>query len=290
VILLAIGDTISGHLFIHGVFASIFGGSPPDDQFRKGLIRAMSTFDHSILFGTFCSIAGIIFLYSEKSALKRAFWTALCWLASLLSLTSAVLMGIFISLVLYAYDRLLKQYRWRWSAFWMLFAVATTFLLFIVDNPMRWIILHLTMEPQHGYYRLMVWGNAGVAIPRSPWLGFVLTSIDEPFLDLSIDSVWLLSVLRYGIPMAVLLFLTNVTACLPAHGSSNSQGNDPYVTRMRTGFTMAIILLSFIGLTVHLWSYMWSFWGMCVGIRASLREQSIVADHVPYRGATALAS
>ena len=47
--------------------------------------------------------------------------------------------------------------------------------------------------------------------------------------------------------------------------------------RMRTGFTMALTMMMFMGLTVHYWAYMWTFWGLCIGIRASLREQSIVA-------------
>jgi hypothetical protein len=31
----------------------------------------------------------------------------------------------------------------------------------------------------------------------------------------------------------------------------------------------------FAGLTVDFWNYTWMFWGLCIGIRASLRELSM---------------
>ena len=39
-IVLGMADTISGKLFIHDIFASIVGYSPPGEQFRDGMIRA----------------------------------------------------------------------------------------------------------------------------------------------------------------------------------------------------------------------------------------------------------
>ena len=287
-VILGLADTIYGHLFIHNIFASIVGSNPPGEQFREGLIRANSSFDHAILFGAFCAVVAAIFLYSERSALRRAFWVGLCCLGVILSLTSAALMSIFISLAAYTYDRLLGQYRWRWTAFCMLLAAMVPALFLIHDHPIRWTILRLTLEPQHGYYRLLIWDQAMPIIAQYPWLGSpIQTSVDEPTLG-SVDCVWLVRALDYGIPAIVFLLLANVAAFLPAHESFNSAVGDPY--RMRTGFTMALIMFMFIGLTVHYWSYMWIFWGLCIGIRGSLREQSIVANNVPYRGVAALAT
>ena len=290
-IVLGMADTISGKLFIHEIFASIVGYSPPGVQFREGIIRANSTFDHAILFGAFCSIVAVILLYSERTALKRAFWVGFCCLGAILSVTSAALLSIFVSLTAYTYDELLRRYRWRWTAFWILAAIIFIGFASVSQSPMHWVILHLTLEPQHGYYRLLIWDAATPQIAQSPLLGsgFQQQSVDEQSLG-SVDCVWLVMALRYGIPAAVLLFLANVTAFLPAHKSFNSQVGDPYTKRMRTGFTMVIIMFMFIGLTVHYWSFMWIFWGVCIGVRASLREQSIVASRVTYRNIVALAS
>ena len=47
------------------------------------------------------------------------------------------------------------------------------------------------------------------------------------------------------------------------------------MARMRTAFSLILVLFMFVGLTVHYWNYMWIFWGICIGIRASLREYSM---------------
>jgi hypothetical protein len=42
--------------------------------------------------------------------------------------------------------------------------------------------------------------------------------------------------------------------------------------RARTGLSLALFLYVFIGLTVHYWGALWMFWGLCIGIRASLED------------------
>ena len=288
-IILAMADVVYGHLFIHHIFASIVGSPPPGEQERMGIIRANSSFDHAILFGAFCAVVGNIFLYSEQSALRQVFWVGLCFFGVILSVTSAALMSICISLAAYTYDRLLKQHRRRWTAFWILLAVVSMGFVSVSGHPIGWLILHLTLDPHNGYYRLMVWNEAMPVVANSPWIGKGIPDADESQL-LSVDCVWLAYTIRYGYPAISLLFLANVTAFLPAHEPFNSQVADPYMKRIRTGFTAALIMLMFIGLSVHYWSYIVIFWGLCLGLRASFREQSIVADRVPRRRAVALAS
>jgi len=38
---------------------------------------------------------------------------------------------------------------------------------------------------------------------------------------------------------------------------------------------LLLLVFMFSGLTVHFWNYMWMFWGVCLGVRASLREMSM---------------
>jgi hypothetical protein len=292
-IILGVADTVSGHLFIHNIFASIVGSHIPGEQFRMGWIRAMSSFDHAILFGAFCIVAAVIFLYSEWSALGRVFWVGLCSFGAILSVTSATLLSIAISLAVYIYDRLLKHFRWRWKALWMLLAAMATAILLMTNHPVGWVISHLTLEPENGYFRLMTWNDATSRIAQSPWTATAretLQSSDDDIALVTVDSVWLVVGLRYGIPAIVFIFLANVTACLPTRETFNGLVGDPYMKRMRTAFTMALVMFMFIGLTVHYWSYMWIFWGLCIGIRASIREQSIVADQARYRSVAALAT
>ena len=287
-IIVGIVDSISGHLLAHNIFASIVGYHAPTEQFRNGMIRATSSFDHAILFGTFCAAVGIILLYSEQSGFRRGFWFGISSLGVILSQTSAALISISISLATYAYDRLLRQYRWRWFAFWLPLTAMATAVFFFSAHPIRWVILHLTLEPQNGYFQFMIWDAAMPKIARSPLVGFAFSKLNDPVLDVTVDSVWLVMGLRYGIPAIIFLFLANVTALLPAHKSPDSLVGDAYMNRMRTGLTLTLLMFMLMGLTVHFWSYMWAFWGLSLGIRASIREQSIVRVHVPFRGVLAL--
>ena len=107
-IILGMADTMTGHLFIHNIFASIMGYPAPGVQFREGMLRAMSTFDHAILFGAFCATAAVIFLYSERSALRRAFWFGFGSFGCILSYTSAALMSVSISLAAYTYEEVIE--------------------------------------------------------------------------------------------------------------------------------------------------------------------------------------
>jgi hypothetical protein len=65
--------------------------------------------------------------------------------------------------------------------------------------------------------------------------------------------------------------LANVSAFHPAQRGSD-QTDEVHMNQMRRAFTLVILMFMFTGLTVHFWNYMLMFWGICLGIRASLRE------------------
>ena len=274
-IIFAIADSISGRLIVHDTIAAIFQTTPPIAGYRQGMVRAASTFDHEILFGVFCSLMAAMFLYSELSVLKRTLWVGLCFVGCILSLSSAALMAFSIALVAYLYDRVMRRYPWRWSVFWVAVAALTVALFLVSNDPVGWVISHLTLDPQTGYYRLWIWNAALAKISESPLTGFSFNSLEDNILDHSVDCVWLVSSLRFGVPMVIFLFLTNVAALLPTGRSFKKRAYDSYIDQIRPAFTMVLVLFMFTGLTVHFWNYMWIFWGLCIGIRASLRERSI---------------
>ena len=50
------------------------------------------------------------------------------------------------------------------------------------------------------------------------------------------------------------------------------------MNQMRHAFTLVLLMFMFTGLTVHFWKSMLMFWGLCLGIRASLRELAIKTE------------
>lgn len=271
-IIFAIADTVSGRLVIHHAFASLLHVEPISDQYRMGMVRAASTFDHAILFGAFCSIVAAILFYSEANVLKRVMYTGVCLMGAILSLSSSSLMGFAIILATYSYDTLLRSYPWRWSACWAAIGAGLLVIIIVTNKPLGWVLSNLTLDPDSGYFRLLIWDASIFQISAAPWTGHAFTDFGTIELN-SVDSVWLVLPLRFGIPTIVFLALANLAAVLPTKYSGNM--GTPYLNRMRTAFSLILLLFAFIGITVHYWNYIWIFWGICLGIRASLRELSL---------------
>jgi hypothetical protein len=278
-IVLAVADNVTGRLITHDTFASILHVDPVKYQDRMGIVRATSTFDHAILFGTFCAVVAAMLLYSETNVMRRIFWVGLCLFGAILSLSSSSLMAFAIMLATYTYGALTRQFPWRWWACWIVFTAFVLVVMVVTNDPLGWILSHLTLEPESGYFRLLEWNTAFYQISLSPWTGFAF--FDFGFVELqSVDCVWLALSLRFGLPTIVFLVLANVTSLLPIKRSDDRDG-DSFMARMRTAFSLILVLFMFVGLTVHYWNYMWIFWGICVGIRASLREYSMAVAGRP---------
>jgi hypothetical protein len=239
--------------------------------FGRDVIRATSTFDHPILYGTFCSIAGAIFLFAERKMILRIFSVGVCYAGVLISGSSAALMVSVVTVGVYAYDRVLSKYSARWKVFVMLLLAAYIIINMVIAHPLNWIILHLTFDPVSGYYRINEWDAGIEQVKLHPYIGFGSGHIfGNDYLDVSIDSVFLGLALKYGLPVCVLLLLSSFVLFFKNPGKKIE---DKEFLRFRTIFTIINSLLIFVGFTVFYWNAMWEFWGLCIGIRASLEEQ-----------------
>jgi hypothetical protein len=260
------------------IVPALFGLPLPGDEYRYGWLRAFSTFPHPILFGTFCASIGAIFLYSERGFLGRICYTCLCFFGCLLAMSSAPLMSFMIAISVQLYDNILRAFRSRWR---ILLAGLSALLLtvFLVANkPVSWIVANLTLDPSTGYFRVATWDTAFYYIGLSPYVGYGFDSYapsDDFFGNVSVDSTWLVLTIRFGIPLAILLLLTNVASFARGRSTDGRLSNDPYVDNLCTGFTLTLVVLMFVGLTVHYWNNVWLFWGVCIGIRASLQEHCL---------------
>lgn len=272
VILMAMAEHAAGRLIIHEMIADILHTTPPDAQFRNGFVRATATFDHAILFGAFCAFCGIILLYANPSPLKRAFWVGLSAYGCVLSLSSSAVMAIVIALMIYTFDRSMSRYPWRWGLLWSVASLPLLGLSAVSQHPLHWIISHLTYDPVSGFFRLMIWDAAIDKIEQSPIVGYGFHPLGNDILDATVDSVWLVFALRFGLPAVVLLVLSSMAAWRSVRHKPSGHPVIVLMEQMATGFTMVLGMFMFVGLTVHFWNYMWIFWGLCIGTRASVRE------------------
>ena len=276
VIILAMADTISGRVIVHETIVP-WDEAWGQGQMRNGWVRAMATFDHPILFGAFCALTAAILLYWEKTLLRRSVAAGLCFLGCILSLSSAALLAFSIILTAFTYDQLLRRYSWRWSAFWTTIGILISVVFVVTAHPLNWVLSHLTLDPQTAYFRKLIWDTALTYIAQSPVIGYAYHNLNNVILDTSVDCIWLVLSLRFGFPMFVLFFLTNVAAFFPSQ--RNFKGTvDVHMDQMRRAFTLVVLMFMFTGLTVHFWKSMLMFWGLCLGIRASLQELTVEAE------------
>ncbi len=273
IIALALLDTLSGrHLTTDSL-----GITGADSQYitandyRLGLVRASSVFEGAEHFGTICVAAASIFFYAERG-IQRVFWIGLSFLGCALSLSSGPFMGFVLVIAGFLYDRILKRNSWRWKA---LFAVIAGFLLvvFLVsDDPLSWILVHMTLNPQTGFVRLGEWDAVLPMVESSPFIGLGYIDFGQTVYTSSVDCVWLVEGLHYGLPAVLLLFFTMFS---PFFTKPKLPTSDPGKYSVRTGFSLAIVVMGIIGLTVHYWDAPLLFLSLCMGIRASLTEYEL---------------
>ena len=247
---------------------------PIPNQERFGIIRAASTIEMAELYGTVCCAAGSIFLFLESNRSARLFWAGLAFFGCLLSLSSGPILAFAIIIASYMYDLLLRQYSWRWKLVTAALALFLLLLSIVTQRPVSWLLSHLTLDPSTGYFRLYVFDYIAQQINASPLVGYGFGSVgDDAFLsNVSVDSVWLVTGMRYGIPMVVLLFLANLTAYASLVTRGRRRIADPFMARAATGFTQVIIVFMLVGITVHFWNATWMLWMVCLGIRGSIKE------------------
>jgi O-Antigen ligase len=270
VILLGFLDTLAGY----PVTLTLLGLTQFQVDYRNGVLRADSVFSVAELFGTFCVVATVLFWYCERNTTTRIFFVVLSICGTVASLSSGPLLGLVISLAVFSYDAILNKIVWRWKLLVMgvLGLILAAYLY--SNDPIAAIVGHLTLNPETGNFRINTWTLGLDLVSEHPIVGRGLASLEDAsdlvklFVGQSVDALWLVLMLRYGVPVVVLLLLT---IFIPMFGTYRS-ANDPYLTRARTGFSLAVILMAVIGITVHYWDAIWIFFGICIGIRASFVE------------------
>jgi hypothetical protein len=277
VIILASLEPFAGRNVVTAVTSTLFHTDVFGTQYRYGIVRAQSTIEDSELYGTLCCIAGALCLYLEPAGVRRFLWVSFCFFGCLLSISSGPIAAFGIVVATHLYDRVLKQFTWRWKAYGMAVGGFVAGVYLIASKPTSWLISHMTLDPQTGFFRLYVFDYMfeHIAIfPFKGW-GFVPIGSDEFLSQVTVDSVWIVCALRFGIPMIVFLLLSNIATFFPTTPRLRGNKRDPQVDNAGTGFTFALVCFMGIGLTVHFWNAIWMLWAVCLGVRGAIKESQL---------------
>jgi hypothetical protein len=268
----AVIDHVAGSNFVSNTIAGLSGRSH-GSEYRNGLLRATSTLEHPILYGTMCAMACVLLFYGTMRKTYRIGYVALCVFGCVLAMSSAPLLALIVGVGVMIYDSVLRSYMWRWRLLFSGMAFCAVLLFLVRDDPIQTLIRNFTIDAQTGFYRLMIWDYAGAEVLRSPWFGIGKGDWQRiPGMNGSVDTIWLVLALAYGIAAPVFFAVALLLAMKRSGPRMPERYLDSYLTRMRRGLSITICLVMFVGFTVHFWGVMWTLLGMLAGLRTTLEE------------------
>lgn len=233
---------------------------------RFGLLRAMGPMEHPILLGFVCSIG--LMLAVAIAMPGRWLKIAVCALGVVISLSSAPEQTAAMGLAFLVYSRIFRNLPHKWLILSAGPVVVATVLFIATPTPFGHMFDLLTIEAQTAYYRLYIWNQVGPAILAHPWF-----TVPDAAYDYhgSVDSVWLVLSLSYGIPCAAFTGLSMIGACSLPTDRPRAFLTEA-ASRLGTALGIIMFLIIFMGFTVHFWGTTWILIGLLVGLRAHLGE------------------
>lgn len=237
-----------------------------EDSYRFGLQRACGTLEHPILFG-FTAAIGLIFSYSGRFK-GRGICIAASAVGLVASLSSAPQQCGLMGICLLGYGRMARN----WSCKWLLLATpptAVAIALFVsTPTPFGHIVSLATLDPKTAYYRLYIWNMVGPAILNNPVFAVLPSDYDYKG---TIDSVWLVLSLSYGMICSMFTALAILGSCsIPTSGRRS--GLSAEERDLATAVGIVLFLIIFMGFTVDFWGTVWILVGLLIGLRAHLGE------------------
>lgn len=279
---IAVLDTLSGSQFVHAVLRSVLGGEPlPPIEYRMGLVRAYSTFDHPIHYGTYCATMFALLWMSEPRRLWRIVHAAGVAVAAGLALSSAPILSLALQGGMMGWNTVTRSIPYRAQLSLAILVGLYIGAELVASRSLLQIIISIaTFDPWTGYYRMLIWEYGLENLWTSPWLGIGMEDWERPrwMVAATIDSYWLVLTLRSGLP-AFLLVATGVVLVGRGVVKRGRTARDPLRRNMAAGWMISLVAISFLGATVHFWNVPHALFYFFLGLGSAL------ADPRPVRSA-----
>jgi hypothetical protein len=280
----ALLDTLTASYFTHELLRSVLGGEPmPPVEFRQGLARAASTFDHPIHFGTYCAAMLALVYMAEPVSSRRNAFVALMIFAAALSLSSAPILSLLLQIGMLVWDRATRGFHLRTHIAVAILAGLYVGVLFVSHRPPLQLLITLaTFDPWTGLYRMLIWEHGLTNVWASPWLGLGLADWERPqwMVSSTIDAFWLVLTMRSGIP-AFLLLALGIILMARRVLKRGVRARDPERRRMAMGWMISLIAFCLLGATVHFWNVPHALFYFFIGMGGALANPRVVQQAVP---------
>jgi hypothetical protein len=272
---LAIPESLLSSHIVRNAIGSLVG-LPPIEwmEFRAGLARAMSVFDHPIHYGAFCATVFALAWFVEMNPLTRVLRAVLIAIAAVFSLSAGPLQGIAVVWAGAIWEYATRSLRNRvWLSigilvgFYLLLSLATN------RSPFKILVTALLFDPGSYYYRMLIWEFGIANVMKSPLLGMPVGFWERPAwmpAD-SVDNYWLTIALWGGLPSLILLVLA-IVALLRAVNRYTDAPESPEARGCRYGWTAAILAMCVMGASVHWWGALALLFAFYLGVGGCLAD------------------
>jgi O-antigen ligase len=140
-----------------------------------------------------------------------------------------------------------------------------------LGDPLGFIFSHFVFDTQTAWFRIFIWETGVATIAQSPWFGVGWVISQDYGIPYTVDSIWLLWALTYGIPGSALFGLSMLGATsFPTQRRSVSLTSKEM--KLCTTISIVIFLIIFLGFTVDFFGSGWILIPILLGIRAHLSE------------------
>lgn len=264
-------ESLTGHHFIKNAAAVLTGNSLTQGmEPRSGFYRAYGPFDHPILLGVFAATALSVLWRASSSLKDRApLWrhpVIAAVLAALTSVSAGALAALGTQFALLLWERKTGHIRRRWLLFFGLLAT----LYFVVDSVsnrsgMHVFLHYLTFSGHTAHYRIAIFDWGLINVWQNPLLGIGFHDWLRPgwMYSASIDNLWLLQAMTFGIPGFV-TFIAPFGVLL----ASGWRGLAADIKPLRSGWAISLIGMMVAGCTVHFWNnlFVYAFFFLGAGV------------------------
>jgi len=285
--LLALPEAISGVPIAHKL-ASLITGNPfvHSPEVRFGIWRSYSLTDHPIVLGSICATALPIGLAISRRRRLVAGMSGLSFFGVIASASSGPILSVVAQASLYIWSLITKGRPHKW---WLLLLAIGLLYIFIdvLSNrdPFRVMFSYLLFSEHNGYVRYNMWINSFFLASQSfqsmlVGYGFsveMMSLLDNHFwsnlMATSVDSYWLVILLRYGVTM-LLLSVVMLILILRANIRNYRRYRLREQRLLVQAWFIATISLSLVACTVHFWGSTASLFFVVLAATAMSKKSS----------------
>ena len=290
IVLLALLDPLTGSLFTYEIIKGLTGyvkvayenalASGAETVFRGGVVRAMGPLEHSILFGAVCVWLGALALITFPFQLLGWSVAAVALIGVWFSQARAPLLGYILACALALYYIGTKHFTARWKVLGLLTATGLIIVFSASGSPIATLMRLSGLGPEAAWYRQAIWQTGVPVVMNSPVFGIGLSldwgwQSNGALVGESVDAFWLANAMMFGIPGALLIFLT-VAGAFWLGPIDRSHYLSLQEKRLSVALGIVVTTAVFLGFTVHFWGACWILIGALAGIRAHLAEAAML--------------